>query len=122
MLGNVKIQTRLFRESMGTGKLSAILKFVGQVMMKRCEVQVALESSTTKSKIENHSFSQVIFHLPKKGSTKCRPIEFVPSVIVDGLLNSLTAIGSHDRQYFNELRARVVSPRIFVRSQSLIAR
>ena len=38
------------------------------------------------------------------------------------LLNSLTAIDGHDRQYFNELRARVVSPRIFVRSQSLIAR
>ncbi len=37
-------------------------------------------------------------------------------------LNSLTAIGGHDRQYFNELRARVVSPQIFVRSQSLIAR
>jgi hypothetical protein len=25
-------------------------------------------------------------------------------------LNSLTAIDGHDRQYFNELRARVVSP------------
>jgi hypothetical protein len=36
-------------------------------------------------------------------------------------LNSLTAIDGHDRQYFNELRARVVSPRIFVRSQSMIA-
>jgi hypothetical protein len=34
--------------------------------MKRCEVQVALESPTTKSKIENCFFSQVIFHLPKK--------------------------------------------------------
>jgi hypothetical protein len=28
-------------------------------------------------------------------------------------LNSLTAIDGHDRQYFNELRARVVSLRIF---------
>ncbi len=36
-------------------------------------------------------------------------------------LNSLTAIGGPDRQLFFELRARVVSPRIFVRSQSLIA-
>jgi hypothetical protein len=38
-------------------------------------------------------------------------------------VNSLTAIGigGHDRQYFNKLRARVVSPQIFVRSQSLIA-
>ena len=38
------------------------------------------------------------------------------------LINSLTAIGGPDRQLFFELRARVVSPRIFVRSQSLIAR
>jgi hypothetical protein len=42
------------------------LSFVGRVMMKRCEVQVALESPTTKSKIENSFFSQVIFHLPKE--------------------------------------------------------
>jgi hypothetical protein len=41
---------------------------------------------------------------------------------VPSAVNSLTAIGGHDRQYFNELRARVVSPRIFVRSQSSIAR
>jgi hypothetical protein len=34
--------------------------------MKRCEVKVALESPTTKSKIENCFFSQVIFHLLKK--------------------------------------------------------
>ncbi len=38
------------------------------------------------------------------------------------LLNSLTAIGGPDCQLFFELRARVVFPRIFVRSQSLIAR
>jgi hypothetical protein len=36
--------------------------------------------------------------------------------------NSLTAIDGHDRQYFNELRSTVVSRRIFIRSQSLIAR
>ena len=36
-------------------------------------------------------------------------------------LNSLTAIGGRDRQLFNELRARVVSPRIFVRYQRLMA-
>ncbi len=36
--------------------------------------------------------------------------------------NSLTAIGGPDRQLFFELHARVVSPRIFVRSHSLIAR
>ena len=38
------------------------------------------------------------------------------------LINSLTAIGGHDRPYFYKLRARVVSLRIFVRSQRLIAR
>ena len=37
-------------------------------------------------------------------------------------VNSLTAIDGHDRQYFNELRSTVVSCRIFIRSQSLIAR
>jgi hypothetical protein len=36
-------------------------------------------------------------------------------------LNSLTAIDGHDRQYFNELRSTVVSRRIFIHSQSLIA-
>jgi hypothetical protein len=35
-------------------------------MMKRCEVYVVLGSPTTKSKIENHGFSQMIFYLPKK--------------------------------------------------------
>ncbi len=38
------------------------------------------------------------------------------------LINSLTAIDGHDRQYFNELRSTVVSRQIFIRSQSLIAR
>ncbi len=50
----------------GQDKYPRFLSFVGLVMMKRCEVQVALESPTTKSKIENHFFGQVIFHLPKK--------------------------------------------------------
>ena len=38
------------------------------------------------------------------------------------MVNSLTAIGGHDRPYFYELRARVVSLRIFVRYQRLMAR
>ncbi len=37
-------------------------------------------------------------------------------------LNSLTAIGAHERQRFNELRGTVVSRQFFIRSQSLIAR
>jgi hypothetical protein len=37
-------------------------------------------------------------------------------------LNSLTAMGGHDRPLFNKLRARVVSPQIFVRCQRLMAR
>jgi len=36
--------------------------------------------------------------------------------------NSLTAIDAHERQRFNELRGTVISRRIFIRSQSLIAR
>jgi hypothetical protein len=52
----------------GQGKYPQFLSFVGQVMMKRCEIQVALELMTNKSKIENRFFSQVIFHLPKKNS------------------------------------------------------
>jgi hypothetical protein len=36
-------------------------------------------------------------------------------------VNSLTAIDGHNRQYFNELRSTVVSCRIFIRLQSLIA-
>ncbi len=53
----------------GQGKYPPFLRFVGQVKMRRSEVQVALESPPTfKSKIEHHFFSQVIFHLPKKDS------------------------------------------------------
>jgi len=46
----------------------------------------------------------------------CRPRQYLR------YLYSLTAIDGHDCQYFNELRARVVSPRIFVRYQRLMAR
>ncbi len=41
---------------------------------------------------------------------------------IDTSINSLTAIGGHDRQFFNKLRSTVVSRRIFIRLQSLIAR
>ena len=37
------------------------------------------------------------------------------NVLVLKGFNSLTPMDGHDRPYFNELRARVVSPRIFVR-------
>ena len=47
---------------------------------------------------------------------------YVKSQICMTIFNSLTAIDGHDRQYFNELRSTVVSRRIFIRSQSLIAR
>ncbi len=45
----------------------------------------------------------------------------IPDESID-FINSLTAIGGHDRQYFNELRSTVVSRRIFIRSQSMMAR
>ena len=41
--------------------------------------------------------------------------------IGDESLNSLTAIGGHDCQLFNKLHSTVISCRIFIRSQSLIA-
>ncbi len=37
-------------------------------------------------------------------------------------VNSLTAMGAHERPLFNKLRGSVVSRRVFIRSQSLIAR
>ena len=37
-------------------------------------------------------------------------------------INSLPAIDAHERQRFNKLRGTVVSRRVFIRSQSLIAR
>ncbi len=37
-------------------------------------------------------------------------------------INSLTAIDAHECQHFNKFRGTVVSHRIFIRSQSLIAR
>ncbi len=40
----------------------------------------------------------------------------------DNELNSLTVIDAHERQRFNELHGTIVSRRIFIRSQSLIAR
>jgi hypothetical protein len=41
--------------------------------------------------------------------------------LMDGI-NSLTAIDGHDRKYFDKLCSTVVSRRIFIRSQSSIAR
>jgi hypothetical protein len=38
------------------------------------------------------------------------------------VVNSLIAIGAHERQRFNKLCGTVVSRRIFICSQSLIAR
>ncbi len=51
-------------------------------------------------------------------------VEFMSKGYFDVIdaINSLTAIDGHDRQYFYELRSTVVSRRIFIRSQSLIAR
>ena len=40
----------------------------------------------------------------------------------DSIFNSLTAMDGHDRQLNNGLRGTVVSRRVFIRSQSLIAR
>jgi len=47
-----------------------------------------------------------------EGSCDKREAQWKRNSIVLGALdvNSLTAIDGHDRQYFNELRARVVSP------------
>ena len=47
---------------------------------------------------------------------------WVVFTVVVGTVNSLTAIGAQERQCFNELRGNVVSRRVFIRSQSLIAR
>ena len=53
----------------GQGKYLPFLRFVGQVKMRRSDVEVLLESPPIfKSKIEHRFFSQVIFHLPKKDS------------------------------------------------------
>jgi hypothetical protein len=38
------------------------------------------------------------------------------------IVNSLTAMGAHERPLFIELRGTVVSCQIFIHSQSLIAR
>jgi hypothetical protein len=46
----------------------------------------------------------------------------VPEINFVRWLNSLPAIVAHERQRFNELHGTVVSRRIFIRSQSLIAR
>jgi hypothetical protein len=58
-----------------------------------------------------------IAHLLCKGH-----LDDISALLLSHHLNSLTAFGGHDRQYFNELRSTVVSRRIFFRSQSLIAR
>jgi hypothetical protein len=54
--------------------------------------------------------------------TTVRWVTNIIAVIATNIVNSLTAIDGHDRQYFNELRSTVVSYRIFIRLQSLIAR
>ena len=55
---------------------------------------------------------------------RCERIKICQETIVQRsfVINSLTAIGAHERQLFNELSGTVVSRQIFIRSQSLIAR
>ncbi len=57
---------------------------------------------------------------PHSTSSRCKAEDGI--FCTSSYLNSLTAIDGHDRQYFNKLRSTVVSCRIFIRSQSLIAR
>ncbi len=66
----------------------------------------------------NHYTAPTVSIISGKDVPQLTHVTFPNSVMT---INSLTAIGGHDRQYFNELRARVVSPQIFVRSRSLIA-
>jgi hypothetical protein len=55
-----------------------------------------------------------------------QPYTVIPTLLFASdfgvLVNSLTAIDGHDRQYFNKLCSTVVSRQIFIRLQSLIAR
>jgi hypothetical protein len=43
-------------------------------------------------------------------------------IFLNGDVNSLTAMDAHERPLFIERRGTVVSRRVFIRSQSLIAR
>ncbi len=53
----------------------------------------------------------------------CHRVPYDTSLIFARIIiNSLTAIGAHERPLFNELRGSVVSRRVFIRLQSLIAR
>jgi hypothetical protein len=58
--------------------------------------------------------NSVVFAKRKNISSKKKPITKM-KITLSEELNRLTAIDGHDRQYFYELRARLVSLRIFVR-------
>ncbi len=64
--------------------------------------------------------SNVVIEANKTSLAEANELLATDSITV--VINSLTAIDGHDRQYFFELRSTVVSRRIFIRSQSLIAR
>ncbi len=62
---------------------------------------------------------------PSIDSSFCRPfLSLIISILLSQplLLNSLSAMNGCDRPLLNQLRSTVVSCRIFIRSQSLIAR
>ena len=48
-------------------------------------------------------------------------MKIIKGTSANGGVNSLTPMGAHERQLFNGLRGTVVSRRVFIRSQSLIA-
>ena len=67
--------------------------------------------------VDDDSRLPAIFNGSQKNIHPCQQ-----AAIIYKLVNSLTAIDAHERQRFNELRGTVVSRRIFICSQSLIAR
>ncbi len=87
----------------------------------RCDIQMAVAFLTTRVKSPDKDDWGKLKHVLKY-LNRTKYLKLKLSVDDLGLLNSLTAIGGHERQYINELRSTVVSCRIFIRSQSLIAR
>ena len=70
--------------------------------------QVSIKGETPRLKLESSDTFLAI--------KRCQQTKF------GKVINSLTAIDGHDYQYFNKLRARMVSPRVFVHCQRLMAR
>ncbi len=112
-------------ESMSTGDWLYML-FMHQACVYKTKHQYVksneILTTVIKEAYQNDSISDILKEGIEAFQVKINlKQEYLAYYLRKNILNSLTAMGFHGHPHFNELRSTVVSHRIFIRSQSLIA-